>query len=239
MNLVSKLKILIISILCVFQYSHIFAQIVDTIYYKDYKTFSDKSNYDFYATIFKNDNLTYSAIEYYIGDSIKAKYTYKSKKELNVNKYNLRSLIEKEKLVLNGTYLKFRNNTTIFGESEYDFGKEKYGPVEYYYGDTVYLVADEMPKFPSDNSNWLKEFIKNNIRYPEEALSKGINGRVMVSFYIDKIGNVKILNLIKKVDPLLDNEAIRVIQSFPNWIPGKINGFPVCVKLTVPILFSK
>ena len=84
----------------------------------------------------------------------------------------------------------------------------------------------------------MMEFMKNNLRYPEELRAKGTQGRVVVQFVINKDGSFSDMEVIRKVDPLMDAEALRVINAMPRWKPGMQDGKPVAVKYTVPVMFS-
>ena len=101
----------------------------------------------------------------------------------------------------------------------------------------VYLLAEEKPVFPGGDEA-LKAFITENVNYPEEAKKKGITGKVFVSFVIDKEGKVVMAKIAKGVDPSLDKEALRVVNSMPAWEPGKHKGELVKVKFTMPIQFA-
>ena len=103
-------------------------------------------------------------------------------------------------------------------------------------GERPYDVVEQMPQFPGGPAA-LMEFLSKNIRYPKEADKNNIQGRVIVTFTVEKDGSVSEAHTVKSVDPLLDAEAIRVINAMPNWIPGRHNGDPVRVKYTVPITF--
>ena len=70
------------------------------------------------------------------------------------------------------------------------------------------------------------------------AQENNIQGKVFVQFVIEKDGSVSNVNVTRSVDPSLDKEAIRVIQSMPKWIPGKQQGVPVSVRFTLPITFK-
>ena len=83
----------------------------------------------------------------------------------------------------------------------------------------------------------LMKFLQVNIRYPKEAQTKGIQGRVIVQFVVNSDGSICDEKLIKSVDPQLDAEAIRVIRSMPNWKPGMQRGKPVRVRFTLPVTF--
>ena len=102
--------------------------------------------------------------------------------------------------------------------------------------DSIYEVVDEMPEFPGGIKAQM-EFMKNNLRYPEELKAKGTQGRVVVLFVVNKDGSLSDAKVIRKVDPLMDAEALRVINAMPRWKPGMQGGKPVAVKYTVPVLF--
>jgi protein TonB len=94
-----------------------------------------------------------------------------------------------------------------------------------------------MPEFPGGMKG-LSKFLKNNFQYPYEAYEKKIHGTVYVQFIIDTDGSVKDPSVINKVNPLLENEALRIIKLFPKWKAGKQNGIPVRVLMSVPIQFK-
>ncbi len=100
----------------------------------------------------------------------------------------------------------------------------------------IYSIVDEMPEFEGGDLG-LRKYIAMNIRYPIEAIKKGIRGRVYVRFVVDTKGKVKNVEIIKSVHRLLDEEAIRVIKSLPQWKPGKQKGVAVPVYYTLPINF--
>ena len=102
--------------------------------------------------------------------------------------------------------------------------------------DSVYIYAEEMPEFPG-GLNKLNEFISQNVIYPENALNKGIKGRVLVYLIVEKDGSVSNVRIAKGVDPELDAEAIRVVETLPKWIPGKHHGEIVRVNTIVSINF--
>lgn len=102
----------------------------------------------------------------------------------------------------------------------------------------AYVIVEQMPSFDGKGYEHFVEFIAENITYPEQAGKYGIRGVVFVQFIVEKDGSVSNVRLIKGVDPLLDNEAIRVIKSSPKWEPGRQKGEPVRVVFNIPILFS-
>jgi protein TonB len=102
----------------------------------------------------------------------------------------------------------------------------------------IYTVVEDMPRFPGGDGAMLK-FITENIVYPDSARENNIQGRVVVKFVVDeegKIGQVKVVS--KPLGWGLEEEAIRVVTSMPNWIPGKQRGVPVQVYYTIPIRFQ-
>ena len=97
-------------------------------------------------------------------------------------------------------------------------------------------VVEEMPQFPGGPSK-LFEFLAQNVNYPTEAEKANIQGRVIATFVVEKDGSISNAKVVKSIDPLLDAEALRVINAMPHWTPGKQGGKEVRVKYTVPISF--
>ena len=120
---------------------------------------------------------------------------------------------------------------TIPGETYTAVGT--YEPVQ---GD-VFDVVEEMPQYPGGPQELFK-FLSENVQYPAEAEKAGIQGRVILTFVVEKDGSISKPTVVKSVDPLLDAEAVRVISAMPNWKPGKQNGKVVRVKYTVPLSFN-
>ena len=94
-----------------------------------------------------------------------------------------------------------------------------------------------MPVFPGGIQGMIK-FLSENISYPKEAQKKKISGRVLVSFVVEKNGSVSEVQTERSLYPSLDEEAVRVVKSMPNWIPGKQGDQVVRVKYTLPVTFS-
>ena len=110
-------------------------------------------------------------------------------------------------------------------------------PVEKVDSDGVYLMPDQLPEFPGGIQAMMK-FLSTNIKYPVEAQKKGISGRVIVQFVIMEDGTLDQAKVIRGVDPLLDEEALRVVKSMPKWKPGMDRGEAVKVRFTAPIMFN-
>lgn len=98
----------------------------------------------------------------------------------------------------------------------------------------VYEVVEQMPSFPGGQEA-LMTYINHNIKYPEEDCGQG---RVTVSFIVEKDGSITNATIRRSVDPAFDREALRVISSMPKWIPGKNNGRKVRVRFNVPVQFK-
>ena len=101
----------------------------------------------------------------------------------------------------------------------------------------VYDVVEVMPQFPGGQIAMMK-YIMENIKYPKQIMEEGIQGRVTVSFIVEKDGRVSNVRLLRSVQSALDKEAVRVVKSMPKWTPGKQNGKPVRVRFNLPVMFK-
>ena len=100
----------------------------------------------------------------------------------------------------------------------------------------VFDVVEQMPSFPGGPSA-LMEWLSNNVKYRVVAQENGVQGRVVVSFVVERDGSITDVKVVRGVDPSLDREASRVVRAMPRWIPGKQNGSAVRVKYNVPVAF--
>lgn len=103
--------------------------------------------------------------------------------------------------------------------------------------DPIYEVAEVMPEFP-DGNQALFEFIAENLKYPQKAIDNQTEGRVVLQFVVDKEGKVTDIQVVHSIDPTLDQAAIDVIRTLPDWKPGMQNGQPVNVRYTLPVVFK-
>ena len=87
----------------------------------------------------------------------------------------------------------------------------------------VYLIPDEMPKFPGGMQAMMK-YLATNVKYPVEAQKKGVSGRVIIQFVVMEDGTPGQGKVVRGVDPLLDEEALRVVKTMPKWSPGMADG---------------
>lgn len=101
----------------------------------------------------------------------------------------------------------------------------------------IYEIVEQMPEFPGGQAE-MRNFLATSITYPEAAIKKKIQGKVYIKFVVGKDGVVKDAKVIRGADPLLDAEALRVVNSFPKWDPGVEKGEKVAVAYTIPINFA-
>ncbi len=114
----------------------------------------------------------------------------------------------------------------------------KYMPVVEEEKTDIYQIATDIPpEFPKGNKAVL-DFIYDNLKYPSDALEKGIQGRVIVGVVIDENGSVAQPKILKSISPSLDKEALRIVSIMPKWKAGKLNGVPVKVKMSFPVIFK-
>ena len=100
----------------------------------------------------------------------------------------------------------------------------------------VFDVVEVMPSFPGGDAA-LQQYLGKNIKYPVVAEENGVQGRVVLTFVVERDGSISDIKVVRSVDPSLDKEATRVVKSMPKWIPGKQNGSAVRVKFTLPVTF--
>ena len=98
-------------------------------------------------------------------------------------------------------------------------------------------ALDQMPEFPG-GMEALNTYLRNNIRYPQEAQKAGIQGRVIIQFIVSKDGSITDAEVVESVDPQLDAEGLRLIKNMPRWKPGMRKEQAIRVKQTLPIRFA-
>lgn len=103
--------------------------------------------------------------------------------------------------------------------------------------DKVFMVVEQQPEY-TGGFDALRAFLRDNIKYPEDAQKAGVDGTVYVSMIINEDGTVSDVKPLRGVSASIDAEAIRVVQSMPSWKPGMQNGKPVKVRFTLPIRFN-
>lgn len=168
-------------------------------------------------------------------DSIKVTFTSKAKPvAVRFNDLGLDN-----KYLANYVYVFKKGDNDIYSKKEQNEkeskSKEEQNESEsnkIFNGDDV----DQQPSFPG-GTNALNTFIVSNLKYPVFAQEKGIQGRVVVKFIVEKDGSISNVEVDRSVNPGLDNEAMRVVKAMPKWIPGQINGKAVKVECSHPFVF--
>ena len=102
--------------------------------------------------------------------------------------------------------------------------------------DKVFAAVEQSPDFPG-GMNKFYLYITTNVRYPENARKKNIQGKVFVTFIVERDGSLSNVRVARGVSEDIDAEAVRVIQASPKWNPGLQNGVPVRVVFTMPLSF--
>ena len=105
-------------------------------------------------------------------------------------------------------------------------------------GEEAFIKVESMPTFQGGDLNGYRNWFHSQIKYPKEAQEKGISGRVIFSFVVEKDGSVSNFDALQATDKILVEEVERVFKLTPKWEPGKQNGKAVRVKYTVPITFT-
>ena len=101
----------------------------------------------------------------------------------------------------------------------------------------IFIIVEHMPSFQGGDLNKFREFVNKNLKYPEIAAENGIQGKVILSFVVEPNGTLSKVRVLRGVDPAIDKEAIRVVESSPKWSPGMQRGKPVRVSFNMPIVF--
>ena len=101
----------------------------------------------------------------------------------------------------------------------------------------IFTVVEKNPEFPGGAAALMK-YLKDNINYPVIAQENGIQGRVICQFVVNRDGRIVDAVVLRGVDPSLDKEALRVVNSMPKWNPGEQRGKPVRVRFTLPVQFK-
>ena len=142
-----------------------------------------------------------------------------------------------------------KETTTAIGSTDFDKGTDDLNVVREYKEEIiveekkevednhVFQSVEQMPQFPGGDVELMK-YINSHIKYPTMAMENNIQGRVVVQFVVTKNGSIGEVKVLRSRDKDLDNEAVRVVKSLPNFIPGKMNGQPVNVWYTLPVTFK-
>jgi TonB family protein len=164
--------------------------------------------------------------------------------------------------LLDGMYKQYSNNGTIEIEGQFMNGfmvnqwkaydkdgkcvKDNYyslnskfqnDPQNGFSGFQLFTNVDIKPEFNKKSSDYFREYIASTMKYPELAAENGIQGRVYVQFYINTLGEIVDSEVLDGPDDLLNKEALRVVNTSPNWEPGYMYYLPVKVQFTFPMNF--
>lgn len=101
----------------------------------------------------------------------------------------------------------------------------------------IFEVVEESPSFKNGGYAGLMKYLHSEINYPTISQENGVQGKVIVQFVVNKDGSIVNAVIMRGVDPYLDKEALRVVNSMPKWNPGKQRGKPVRAKFTLPVTF--
>lgn len=137
--------------------------------------------------------------------------------------------------------VEIEDDIVIDVEANEDMEVEEYVPIEVEEEEVVeeqiFMVVESMPAFPGGEAS-LNKYLYENITYPQMAKESGIQGRVFVTFVVEKDGTVTDVRVLRGIGGGCDEEAIRVVENMPKWAPGKQRGKPVRVQFNLPIKFT-
>jgi len=127
-------------------------------------------------------------------------------------------------------------------EADQDTEIEEYIPIEFEEEESadeqqIFMVVEAMPNFPGGETA-LHKYLAENIKYPQMAKESGIQGRVFVTFVVEREGSVTDVKVLRGIGGGCDEEAVRVVKNMPKWTPGKQRGKPVRVQFNLPVKFT-
>jgi protein TonB len=102
----------------------------------------------------------------------------------------------------------------------------------------IFVVVEDMPTFRGGDVNKFREWVQKRVKYPQIAAENGIQGKVFIMFVVEPDGSVSNVQIMRGVDPALDEESIKVVQSSPKWVAGKQRGAPVRVRFSITVNFQ-
>lgn len=142
-----------------------------------------------------------------------------------------------------------KESTTALGNTDFDQGTDDINVVREHKDEIiveekapvndnqVFTAVEQMPQFPGGEAELMK-YLSTHIKYPTMAMENNIQGQVVVQFVVQKDGSIGEVKVVRSKDPDLDREAVRVVKTLPNFIPGKMNGQAVNVWYTLPVRFK-
>lgn len=115
---------------------------------------------------------------------------------------------------------------------------EEFAVVEEVVEEEIFTIVETMPEFPGGGQEALFKFLQSEMKYPQVAKENGIQGTVFVNFVVGQDGKIRDVKVLRGVNKMLDDEAVRVVKAMPSWKPGKQRGKPVSVSYNLPIKFT-
>jgi len=135
-------------------------------------------------------------------------------------------------------------NEIIFADDETNFDDEvqmydfELGEEEEEEEEEIFVVVEDMPTFRGGDVNKFREWVQKRVKYPQIAAENGIQGKVYIMFVVEPDGSVSNVSVMRGVDPALDEEAVKVVESSPAWSPGRQRGAPVRVRFSITVNFQ-
>ena len=233
---------------CLLLISCLAANAQDTTYFnKTGKKVGTKDSADHYSVIIRNpeDTNRVKLMRYYASGKQKSEVNY-----INFNKKILDGLssnwseegiltseAEYVNNKLNGSFKTYWENGKLKRSDRYENDQFVSGNCFSSTGkDTSYFPYEQRPVYPGGTAE-ISKYVSNAVKYPAEARRKEIQGRVMVQFSVNEDGKLGDFKVTQKVEPMLDEEALRVIKNMPDWQPGKIDGKPAKFLYALPVIF--
>ena len=135
-------------------------------------------------------------------------------------------------------------NEILFEDDEADFDDEiemydfEVSDEEEEEEEEIFVVVEDMPTFRGGDVNKFREWVQKRVKYPQIAAENGIQGKVFIMFVVEPDGSVSNVSVMRGVDPALDSEAVKVVESSPKWAAGKQRGAPVRVRFSITVNFQ-
>jgi len=133
--------------------------------------------------------------------------------------------------------IKFDDDETDADDAiaQYNFSLSDIGEVE---EEEIFVIVEDMPTFRGGDVDKFREWVQKRVKYPQIAAENGIQGKVFIMFVIEPDGSVSNVQILRGVDPALDDEAVKAVQASPKWVPGKQRGAPVRVRFSITVNFQ-
>ena len=130
--------------------------------------------------------------------------------------------------------LLFSDDASAFDDFEFEVEEVVENIVE----EEIFVTAEEMPTFQGGDLSKFRNWVMQNVKYPQIALENGIQGNVVVKFVVEKDGKLSNIQVLQSPDKTLADAAVQVLQKSPKWKPGKQRNKPVRVTYTLPVSFQ-